>query len=148
MIDEVTSRSNVLDSKAVSIMGWTSALLALFIWQPTWAHTPAVPILDVLAAIGGALGAAVSLAASGVALRIRQWSWPSQDDWLRSDLFGHPSVLKRFHLVSMLETHDDHCNVNARKAHALKVAQMALLCAGGCLVAQLLLRVPIRSLWP
>lgn len=145
MLDEVTARTEALDSKANSILGWTSGLLALFVWSPpaqgsSW--------LESIAALIGAGGALVALIESALALRVRQWEWPSQQDWFHTDVFDDVLCLHRLHLLAMLEAHEARCGGNEKKAHALKIAQVGLVLAGLALVAQLLVHAAIRRFWP
>src|SRR3954470_21717564 len=74
MLSEVTNRTTMLDSKAVSLLGWTSALLAL--WVGTWTQFTAFPYLEVAVVTLGAVAAAIALLASSSALRVRRWCWP------------------------------------------------------------------------
>ncbi len=138
MLGEVTNRTNMLDSKALSLLGWTAALLA--IWVGTWEATP-FPHVELIVVTVGAIAAAVALLASSSALRVRRWRWPSQRDWFCLAVFDRPSLLRRSHIVSMLETYEGHCAENDVKTHRVKVAQLGLAVAGTCLSMQLVLRV-------
>jgi hypothetical protein len=71
-----------------------------------------------------------ALGASFLSIAARDWSAPSQADWLRHDLFADPVQLRRYWMVSMLETHTSHAATNRRKAGCVVVAQWALVIAG------------------
>lgn len=145
MISEVSGRTVILEGKATSIMGWTTGLLALFLLQP---DTPAVPrsFIEQLLTVLGAVSALVALIASVLALRVQSWQWPSQQDWLCPNLFGHPTVLRRAHVLSLLETHEAHSGVNDRKAQWVQLAQAGLFLAGLSLGLQIVAAVVVRWL--
>ncbi|HVL65785.1 MAG TPA: hypothetical protein VM364_00855 [Vicinamibacterales bacterium] len=136
MLDEVAGRTVVIEGKATSVLGWTTALLALFVLQPP---TPlaALSLTEAVLTALGVSGAIAALIASALALRVQDWDWPSQQDWLRSAIFDDPTLLRQYHIVSMLETHEAHACVNEKKARALKFAQAGLILAGLCLGLQL-----------
>lgn len=146
MLDEVQSRTTAIESKATSMFGWTTGLLALFVLQPPKAIADLTTSELVLTIIGVA-GAAAGLFASALALRVQSFSWPSQRDWLRADLFsGDVWILRSLHVLAMLETHEKHACVNELKARHLQIAQAGLLVAGLSLGLQLIVALAFRAL--
>lgn len=146
MVDEVQSRTTAIESKATSVFGWTTGLLALFVLQPP-KPIAALSSPEFFLTVIGVIGAAGGLCASALALRVQPFAWPSQQDWLRADLFsGEAWVLRSVHVLAMLETHEKHSCVNAIKARDLKIAQAGLLIAGLSLGLQLVVALLFRAL--
>ena len=136
MLQEVQSRSAVLDTKALSILGWTSAASALFLSRaPSLASFNSWQVG--LLAIGGI--AAVLAAVFGfMAIRIRKFPWPSQADWFCASELLAPRRLRSYHLLSALEIHTAHARENLRKAYFVHLSQWGLGLTVICLTMGLL----------
>lgn len=145
MLEEESRTTSTVESKATSVLGWTTGLLALFVLQPSRSIAD-MNVVELALTSFGVFGAFVGLFGCFQALRVRDWKCPSQQDWFSPELFGHPSILRRFHLLSMLETHQEHSAVNAKKVHWLKVAQTGLIGAGASLGLQLIVALGFRLL--
>ena len=128
LLSEVTARTSAIDAKANWVLGWSAAVLAsVVVGSPQWISTNNWGVIVLVSlALASALVAAV---AASMVLHIRDWSWPSERDWLCHELFGDPVKLRAFHLVSMLETHQSHVAHNNRKGDYLVVAQWGLVLA-------------------
>lgn len=128
MIGEVQQRYGLLDAKALTVLGFTSAMFAFLLFgRPDW--LTATDSLE-----RGLLGGAVIVAISGVgfafaALRIQRIPWPSEQDWFCEKLFGSPYDLRCYHLRSLLLAHHACDRANQTKAWALLRAQLLLAAA-------------------
>ena len=138
MVTEVTGRVTLLDTKALSVLGYTAAILAfLFFGRPAWISSSApVEVALITVAVVLALG---SLAVTFLALRIRTWEWPSEHDWFREDLFANPDALRRYHVLSLLETHKTHAEAANQKATRVRRAQWLLVLSAATVGVALLL---------
>ena len=127
MMSEVVSRAGLLETKALGALGWASVILAfLLLGGPTWRN---VAWWQTCGLVLGALAALFSAERSFDALRVRKWTWPSQRDWFRSDLFDDVNSLRIYHLLALLENHETHSLANGEKARSLEWAQWGLLLA-------------------
>lgn len=140
MMAEIASRTAALDGKASGILNWSLAILvALLAGSPVWTATNSwTVLLGVLVAIAGA---AVAAGSAIVALRIREWDWPSERDWFRADLFGEPAHLKAYHVLAMLDVHRSQSWANIRRGRTLRLGQFALMAATGIVAAISVIRV-------
>lgn len=124
LVNEAISRTAQLDSKATNVLGWTSTALA-FLLIGSQSFQPAS------IATGALIGAAVLLAITatiqaGLALFIREWSMPSEADWFRGDLFADPMKLRIYHVLGLLETHQNHNRQNIVKGDYVRRSQLFL----------------------
>jgi hypothetical protein len=144
LLTDAQSHTASVEGKALSAAGWASALLGLLLLSSPIvppANANALTALIVLAFQAAVIVAALlALAAAAKAIWLTDWNVPSQKDWLQESLFRDALQLRRFHLVSMLETYQDACAANDRKSIAATVAQRALLIAGGLTGVGLVLR--------
>lgn len=128
LLAEVQGRSAALDSKLTSILGWSSALLGFLL---VGAPGGFLGDLLLLVAAGLALGAVIS---SSAGLRIVIWMTPSEQDWFRDGLMDSPERLRSYHVISMLNSHQDHEREMGKKAAHL-VRSEKLLVATAVLIA-------------
>ena len=145
MINEVLGRTATLDSKAQNMIGWTPALLVLFLATSPSDWPAAFATWQVVFLTIGSLNGVVALAAGALALRLVDVHWPSQQDWFRVNLFGEPANLRRYQLLALLGTHEAHSVTNQRKARFALVSQWALVIAGACVA--MVLVVPAVARW-
>jgi hypothetical protein len=85
MLNEVTVRSGSIETKALSVMGWAAAITVFLVVGTEITNS------DFWRSLGFTLTAIAAIAAAVFgfqALRVRKWTWPSQQDWFRSDLFA------------------------------------------------------------
>ena len=127
MVNEVVGRTTTIEAKAVSVLGWTTALLAFLLFdraenQSVFATDGRLLLLTLVAVLW-------ALAASAYAAGARRWRWPSARDWFCTDYFDDPSKLRVYHQIALLETCQAHHRINEAKGRALTHAQWALLLA-------------------
>jgi hypothetical protein len=134
MVGDAGQWTSHLDSKLTAIFGWSSGVLA-FLVVGTKAQGSLMHVSAMILAVALTL-AAVILAALG--LKTDEWPSPSEEDWFREGILEHPGHLRRYHVISMLETHQYHLRKNGRKAKLLRYAEKALV-AGAIVVAAILL---------
>lgn len=124
MMDEVLARIAVLESKSVSIAGWSTALLGFLLLQK--ATTVSARVMVALTAIA----ALVALAAAAEAARARKWKWPNTSHWFCDKLFSTPERMRAVQVLALLEAYQSAAHICDRKGFALTVAQYAILVAG------------------
>lgn len=128
LLDEIQQRTAQLDTKLISLLGWTAAILAfLLVGDASWLESVykiglATTIMMLLATLSS-LGAVVC---SFLGVKTTVWQFPSEKDWFRSSLFDNVLAMKKYHLISMLETHQAHSRVNARKGQRAHEAEWLL----------------------
>jgi hypothetical protein len=139
MVSEVQQRASHLDSKLTGVFGWSVATLAFLLFDGKVSGLHGFGKLAVF------LATAMSLASVVVAflgLKTTMWPSPSEQDWFREDLLEHTEMLKRYHIVSMLNVHQQQGFKNARKADTLRTAEILLaltaIVIAGILLARLL----------
>ena len=135
MLEEVLARSGQIESKAISILGWSTALLGLLLIQVSGGTPPAIANRWLLSA--AIVATVVALAAAAEASRPRRWKWPTTRHWFCEDQFDQPNVLRALHLTALLEAYQSHARVNAKKATALEISQWAIVIAGALVAAAL-----------
>lgn len=142
-LTEISGRTVTIEGKAMSALGWSTAILAFLLsgeaWQsPKGSWQNAVIFMTGL----GTAAAMASAVTAYLAVRVRGgWSWPSQSDWLQFGLLNEPARLRHYHLVAMLEAHGKHSELNHQKAEWLTWSQSALVWAAVLLGLGLLARV-------
>ena len=144
MLQEVQARSQILDTKALSILGWTSAAAALFLSRAPRAGTFETWQV-VLLSIGGA-SALLAVSCAFLAIRVRKFKWPSQADWFCEGEAASASRLRSYYLLAALDTHTAHTRENRRKAHYVHLSQWGLGLTAICLTLGLLTGVLISAL--
>ena len=134
MLAEVLARSGQIESKAISILGWSTALLGLLLIRGSGA-SPAIGNRWLLRAT--VLATVIALTGAAEASRARRWKWPTSRHWFCEEEFERPHVLRALHLSALLEAYQSHSRVNARKARALAVSQWAIVVAGALVAVAL-----------
>lgn len=142
LLNEVQQRSSQLDSKLTTMLGLAGGMLAfLLVGNELWSKTEAwLKFFQSLLAFATVLGL-FSIVFCYLGLRLRQWDFPSRNDWVKGELVADPDKLKRYHLISMLETHAAHSNINVSKADSARVAERLLVSAALTVGITLLLRL-------
>lgn len=144
MLAEVQARNETIETKALSMIGWTSTALAVLL--AVGPRVVVAPRLSIFFAVVGAIAAIVALVFSARALQLRSWRWPSQQDWFREELLCDVRKLRRYHLIGWLQTHEAHASCLEGKADALKAAQRAFVVMGLALGATVMLEATSRWL--
>jgi hypothetical protein len=134
MLDELFGRIATLETKAISIVGWATALLGFLL---LWSNKPGTGLA--LELVSGATWLAVVAVITGsFAARARRWKWPTIDQWFCEEEFDSSVRLRAQHLIALLRSYQAHTGVIRRQALALLVAQIAIA-LGGVLVASAIL---------
>jgi hypothetical protein len=128
LLDEVQQRTAQLDTKLISLLGWTAAILAfLLVGDASWLESTyklgLATTITILLATLSSLGA-VACSFLGVKTEVFQFS--SEKDWFKTSLFDDVLTMKKYHLVSMLETHQAHNRLNERKGQRAHEAEWLL----------------------
>jgi hypothetical protein len=135
--------TDAIDSKAVAIVGWSSAMVAFLVsilmdgpqsW--VWVHTAATVV-----ACAALVSAAVAVWLAWSAHAPRQWRSPSTRDWFERDYFDDVSTLRTFHVVQMLKSVQSTDAQNDQKGTALWRAQLAQLVATGATISLVVFRL-------
>lgn len=127
LLTEVRAATSQIDGRLVTALGLAVGLLVSLLFGTTLARFAAARIWVNFAATFALFGVAGS--AYGSMARI--WRLPSEQDWFREGL-RDASVLKKYHIVSLLAAHQQHVKLAAMKGNCLRWAQ-------GCIVIGALL---------
>lgn len=123
LFTELQQRSSETDKKPTSVFGWSVATLGfLLISKNRFAGRE----YEALAANAASVFSFLSAALSAFAIKTRMWRAPSENDWFQKDLWTHADRLKRYHLVSLLETHQAQIQGVQRKAELLGFSEIFL----------------------
>lgn len=138
MLSEVQQRAGQIDSKAATILGWSTAVLAFL-----FASFYSISITAGLAfSAASAVAAAVSALQAYRSLRAREgWQWPSDADWFEKSALVSGDELKRFHLRCWHGVNKSQNVIAERKGKLLLSGQHWLLIAGGILGSGLVIRL-------
>lgn len=125
LLDDCMKRLDQLDSKAITIVGYTGAIIALMvstfsIWTSgvdRWAI-----VLVALGSIAGLLGAGLSLASFWP----QELLMPSDSDWFEQDGFAKPDRLKKYYVSSLHLSISSYEKINAQKVSRIKRSQACL----------------------
>jgi hypothetical protein len=140
MISEGQAHLAAIEAKGLSVLGWTSAMLALM-FSKDLAVSAKLPTVVVWLTGLGVLAALAALVWAAQCVRIREWTVPSQQDWFRTDIFGSVKILRAYHLLALLESHDAHIRVQDQKSEQLRKAQWSLVLAALALGVVVVIRV-------
>jgi hypothetical protein len=137
LMDELHARLSLVDAKANSLLGWSAAFVAFLLVGPgrpndAWGAD------GFLYVVGTISGVAASVA-SALALRVRDWKWPSPHDWFQVKHLASPDSLLCGHVLSLYEAHENAGEILDRKAAWLSAAQYVLLFAIGCILVVIIL---------
>jgi hypothetical protein len=124
LFSECLQRGSELDRKLTSMLGWSIAALASILLQ----HSRSAPLgtLQETALAIGTAAAFFSTLLAGLALKTTVWPAPSDADWFREGLWEDVQKLKRYHVISLLVTRQEHVKRIARKAHLLGHVELLL----------------------
>ena len=135
LLAEVQERSGQIDSKAATVLGWASGILAFLFTQfgnaSGW-------VSGILATFGG-IFALFAVIYSYAALRARRdWRSPSDHDWFEKTALSSADELKRFHVRSIHDVRQVEKEIADKKGTALLKAQWFLLAAAAVLAVGIL----------
>ena len=137
LLNEISQRSNQIDTKAAITLGWATAVLAFLVsnlWQTKSSFYLAISFV-------GAACASITIIFSFAALQVYdEWAWPSDRDWLEETALINADELRRFHVRSLHEVRQDHKGIADRKATRLLWGQRFLVCAGTLVALEICLR--------
>jgi hypothetical protein len=143
MAKEVLDRIRALESKAISFAAYGTGLLA-FLASNGFALRVPRGFSSQLIEIYGAVGAALCAAFSIKVLMLRDFSWISQDDWLKVENFDSLFELKRFRVYTLWGTISEHEKNRTCKANDLKRAERFLIAACLYLLCMVLIAASVR----
>jgi hypothetical protein len=129
-------RVGLIDSKATTLIGYSSAILAFLLmrgvsWTHSWVELIAIALVAVLA---GLACVAAFMAVRGA----QNWSQLSEATWFpRDQVLAGPDQLKRFYISAMHQVLQDNHRIANRKADEMIIAQI-LVAAAGVLLAIIL----------
>ena len=129
MLEELRERTYGLESKAMSTLGWSAALLVFLLFPFGEGASGPLATLPRAVRLTAAAAALVAIVFAYLALRLTRWGWPSEHDWFREDLLSDPDALRRHHVQSMLATYRENRQRTQRKVRYAKIAELCLVIA-------------------
>lgn len=133
---EIQQRGSEVDRKLNNALGWSIATLAfLLLNQPRFVHAENYVRIAEIAASVTSFGCAVLAA---FAVKTRMWRAPSEVDWFQNELWNDPATMKRYHILSMLATHQAQAENVKAKAGFLGFIEIFLSIAGVAVFTALL----------
>jgi hypothetical protein len=139
MVSEVQQRASQLDSKLIGIVGWAAATLAFLLFQN---KTPSPSTAERMVTFVAIAFAVLSVLASCVGLKTAMWSFPSEPDWFRESLLDNAEALKQYHVVSMLNAHQQQHRMNGKKAYRLRYSEAFLAVSASLIAVVLFWKLP------
>jgi hypothetical protein len=132
LLADVRSRSGHIDSKAATILGWATGILA-FLFTELSRSSGCVELMCGVASGSCCLVAAIC---AFLALRARSdWKWPSDKDWFAESALSSANAsvdnLKRFYVRSMHDTKQAQRQVADQKGKRLLASQYFLIAGTG-----------------
>ena len=127
IVTDAKTTAGQLDSKLVTVLGWTSAALAFLLLNKIAGTSPSIRFAIVAATVCALVGTVIA----GWGLKSTLWVAPSEQDWFKTELMENAGAMRRYHIVSMLVSHQITVNRNAVKAVYLRLAELCLI--GGSL---------------
>jgi hypothetical protein len=85
-----------------------------------------------------AAAAFASILIASLALKSTMSPAPSEEDWFREGLWNNVPKLKRYHVISLLLTHQEHIKRAKFKGSCLRYVEMFLVVSGLMISAILL----------
>lgn len=138
LLDHIRAVRTSYDTKLSSCLGWSSAMLALLVSGLMKWVGPNLP--GYLASAGTVLALGAVMASI---FGLKSWGglkWPSEKDWFAPDFLDDADLLKRQHVVAMLEAHQSYSLRTQRKGYALMLAEYLLAGAALCVGAAAILK--------
>ena len=134
LLEDLKSRSDHINSKATTVLGWATGILAFLFAQYGKFHaTPAHYF-----ALCSSFFAMLAAGSAFLALRTRDdWSWPSDRSWFQETAVKSGDEMKRYHLRVMHEVKHDRHAVIDKKGNLLIYAETFFFLSGAVLLAGL-----------
>jgi uncharacterized membrane protein YgdD (TMEM256/DUF423 family) len=128
LFSEIQQRGSEIDRKLTNVLGWSMATLAfLLLNQSRFAQ---IGSYVRAAAITAAILSFVCVIVAAFAVKTRMWRAPSEADWFQEKLWGDPATMKRYHILSMLATHQAQARNVKVKANCLGIIEILLAMTG------------------
>lgn len=125
LFSEMLSRGSEIDRKLTNMLGWSTATLAFLMFHD---RIGAVGTTLRLLEAGAIVCAFISVLLCAWTLKTKMWPAPSEMDWFKPEILD-AVVLKKYHIVSLLNTHQHHAKLTATKAAKLRYVEWLLLAA-------------------
>jgi hypothetical protein len=137
MVTENLDRTKQLDAKAITLAGYSAAVLAFLVSRLSSPMEPAS--WQAIPTVCAGLSAFIGVASSLWALRVRAFHWFSKNQWFENEfhVLENADRLKRAHLLAMHRTNQQMGLSNERKANCVIASQFALAIAALGLAASL-----------
>jgi hypothetical protein len=128
LLDEMQQRTAQLDTKLISLLGWTAAILAFLLVGDAsgLASATKAGVTTIIMMLMATLTSLGAVTCSFLGVKTTVWEFPSEKDWFQTKLFNDPLKMKKFHLISMLVTHQVHNRANDRKGRRAHEAEWLL----------------------
>jgi hypothetical protein len=118
LFSECLGRGADIDRKLTSMLGWSIAALASLLLKQSKSDHPVGTLEQLVLGIAAA-AAFLALLIAALALKTTIWPAPSERDWFKEGLLRDVQRLKRYHVISLLVTHQEHVKCITRKANCL-----------------------------
>ena len=129
--------SHRLDSKAAAMAGYAGAVLTVLLsTYGNWKGAVGQIGFLIMALAGIAVFFAGASAIT--AMRLRDFLWFTQDEWLKEELMANPIQVKGYRVLTLWGVLSSYENICAQKAARLRCAQSTLFVAGALLLSALL----------
>ena len=123
VFSEIQQRGAELDRKLTNFLGWSLATLAFFLINlskyQSWGF-------DRIVVTAASILSFSCVALAAFALKTKIWPAPSEGDWFKDELWDEPSMMKRYHVVSILATHQGYATKVKAKADCLAWIEVLL----------------------
>jgi hypothetical protein len=136
LFSEIQQRGSEVDRKLTNLLGWSIATLAFLLLNRT--HFGQYGSYTWVAMITASIFSLGCIAIAAYAIKTRMWRAPSEADWFQKDLWEDPTTLKRYHLISLLATHQAQAMNVKTKAECLWLIEVFLLISSGVILGLIL----------
>jgi hypothetical protein len=131
LLEEVQSRSSRINSQSVSVLGWSTAILA-FLFAGIDRFSGGSRYFSLCSAVF----ALAAMRFSVNALRTRpDWSWPSDVSWIHKTGLLQEDELKRYHIRVIHDVRSGRVAIVNAKARSVLRAEVLLILSAAALVA-------------
>jgi hypothetical protein len=124
MFAEIQQRGSETDRKLANLLGWSIASLGFVVLKYSQMAANKSQHAVLIMAMVLSLACVVI---GGLALLSKMWQAPSEDDWFKEELWDSPSMLRRYHVVSMLSVHQTNARRVAKKADCLGYIEVLIV---------------------
>jgi hypothetical protein len=145
LLAEVQQRSAQIDSKLTVMLGLSGAMIAFILagnelWGSSATAIFGLRWLRAIIAVA-VVALLLSIYFTYQGLRLREWLVPSEGDWIQVDLLKDPEYMKRHHILSVLDAHRSHNQLNLIKGAYARRAELYVLAAAILVAGVLLFRI-------